>query len=375
MSGKLLLIGVILQLAMAVRMAGGDCESGTFPVANLDGSDNTCVLCSDSTKGGIDHCAKCSVLPPKARSSAVLIKCTKCSTNTLSLLGDACLADCPYGSYETTTTPDNTRVCIPCHPSYARCNNNAGAAFCVSCYSGFVLSLRNGPFGTCIPQCTEEFGANCETGYCTADIVGSKYCSKCKSGYVLVDSVCVPVTQRTIQGCDPSAGICTACPGNGYVLLSNECYNTLTFPGKSVCTAATGGKCTDCVNGQTADNSGSCPSCPDGCDLCDKSNTETCEGCFPGYYLSGTKCIKSDISNKSITGVKNCMSCASPDNSQGSVICYVIQPGVSPTDPSVNKGGSSLSTGAIAGISIVIILIIGGLAGFLCWWFICHKKK
>ena len=374
MSGKLFLIGVILQLARAVRVAGGDYGNGSFSATDrnsksMNSEHNTADNCS------IKDCAQCSseTIPGTEEVRTI---CAECNGNKkLSPLKDACLADCPYGSYETTTTPDSTRVCVPCHPSCARCNNNAGAAFCISCYPGFVLSHPNGPFGICIPECTEEFGANCEAGYCTADIVDSKYCSKCKSGYVLVDGVCVPVTQRTIQGCGPSAGICTACPGNDYVLLSNGCYNTLTFPGKSVCTAATGGKCTDCVNGQTADNSGSCPSCPDGCDLCDKSNTETCEGCFPGYYLSGTKCIKCDISNKSITGVKNCMSCASPDNSQGSVICYVIQPGVSPTDPSVNKGGSSFSTGAIAGISIVIILIIGGLAGFLCWWFICHKKK
>ncbi|ESU43220.1 Variant-specific surface protein [Giardia duodenalis] len=356
-------------------VSAAECSKGQFPTSDSNGG-SVCVECSDTTKGGIDNCAECSLLTSKARSSTVLIICTKCSANALSPVGDGCLRECPAGSYETTTMSDNTKICTPCHLSCAGCNNDPSQNSCTSCYPGFVLSLRNGdPIGPCIPQCTEEFGANCEPGYCTATIAGSKYCSKCKSGFVPVDGVCVPVTQRTILGCNSgSDGTCASCT-DSYFPQSGGCYNTQTFPGNRLCMDAQSGKCTSCANGQTADNSGSCPSCPDRCDLCDKSNTETCEGCFPGYYLSGTKCIKCDTSNESIIGVKDCVSCAPPDNDQGSVTCYVIQPGVSPNDPSVNKGGSSLSAGAIAGISIVIILIIGGLAGFLCWWFICHKKK
>ncbi|ESU40504.1 Variant-specific surface protein [Giardia duodenalis] len=37
-------------------------------------------------------------------------------------------------------------------------------------------------------------------------------------------------------------------------------------------------------------------------------------------------------------------------------------------DPLVNKGG--LSSGAIAGISVAVVVVVGGLGGFLCWWFI-----
>eukprot|EP00701_Giardia_intestinalis_P004457 XP_001708281.1 Hypothetical protein GL50803_116201 [Giardia lamblia ATCC 50803] len=38
----------------------------------------------------------------------------------------------------------------------------------------------------------------------------------------------------------------------------------------------------------------------------------------------------------------------------------------------MNKSG--LSTGAIAGISVAVIVVVGGLVGFLCWWFICRGK-
>ncbi|ESU39037.1 Variant-specific surface protein [Giardia duodenalis] len=378
MSGKFLLIGVILQLAQAVRVAGGDCESGKFPVANPDGNGNTCVLCSDSTKGGIDHCAECSLLTSKAKSSTVLITCTKCSDNALSPVGDACLRKCPAGSYETTTAPDNTRVCTPCHSSCASCNNDPSQNSCTSCYPGFVLDHTNGPLGMCIPECTGKYAENCANGQCTAKIGSSKYCSRCKTGFVPVDGICVSVASRGRETtiCTPKGdGTCESCKDT-YFLQSGGCYQSTAYPGKTLCEKASNGKCTKCINLQTPEKDGSCPLCAAGCDLCDKSNTKTCSACFPGYYLSGTKCTKCDTSNESITGVKDCVSCDPPDSNQGSVTCYVTQePTVNPTDPSVNKGGTSLSTGAIAGISIVIILIIGGLAGFLCWWFLCHKKK
>ena len=50
------------------------------------------------------------------------------------------------------------------------------------------------------------------------------------------------------------------------------------------------------------------------------------------------------------------------------VLCYLVNGGTA--------GGSdpSLSSGAIAGISIAVIVVVSGLVGFLCWWFICRGK-
>ncbi|ESU43654.1 Variant-specific surface protein, partial [Giardia duodenalis] len=38
------------------------------------------------------------------------------------------------------------------------------------------------------------------------------------------------------------------------------------------------------------------------------------------------------------------------------------------------RTGGNLSTGAIAGISVAAVVVVGGLVGFLCWWFICRGK-
>ena len=41
---------------------------------------------------------------------------------------------------------------------------------------------------------------------------------------------------------------------------------------------------------------------------------------------------------------------------------------------SASANRSSLSTGAIAGISVAVIAVVGGLVGFFCWWFVCRGK-
>ncbi|KAE8302826.1 VSP [Giardia duodenalis] len=43
-------------------------------------------------------------------------------------------------------------------------------------------------------------------------------------------------------------------------------------------------------------------------------------------------------------------------------------------EPSNTNKSSGLSTGAIAGIAVAAVIVVGGLVGFLCWWFICRGK-
>ena len=94
--------------------------------------------------------------------------------------------------------------------------------------------------------------------------------------------------------------------------------------------------------------------------------------CASGYYKATSAtgpCASCESSSGDITGIPDCVSCAAPSTNSGPVTCYVMQES---TDPSVNKGG--LSTGAIAGISVAAVVVVGGLVGFLCWWFVCRGK-
>ena len=343
------------------------CGEGFFPTT-VDGV-KKCIGCSDNANGGIDKCAKCTLKTP-APEAGVKVICSECdSQKKLSPLKDACMDSCPAGTY------DKQNVCTPCHSSCASCTD-ATSTTCTACYPGFVLSAASGASaGTCIQECTGKYAENCADGQCTAVVGGSKYCSRCKAGYAPVDGVCVPITQRTIAGCNPGQdGTCTSCK-DAYFKESGGCYQSTTYPGNKLCTTASQGKCTNCANGQAADsNSGSCPACDPTCAACTEANKpDKCSACPPGRYLDSTAkaCKLCTENSNNIQGVVDCVSCAPPAGNSGPVTCYVKKDG---TDDGGNDNKSGLSTGAIAGISVAVIVVVGGLIGFLCWWFICRGK-
>ncbi|ESU43689.1 Variant-specific surface protein, partial [Giardia duodenalis] len=190
-------------------VAQAACTGTHFPVA----ADRKCYPCSNTGKGGIASCQTCSKTettlkcltcsdPKKPNTTGTacvacnIANCANCNeenvceacTNSkkLSPLKDACLDSCPAGTY------DNTNICTPCHTSCAECNNSAEATSCTACYPGHVLNKTDSSTtGTCIPECTGRYAENCEAGMCTAVLGGSRYCSRCKSGYVPVDGLCV----------------------------------------------------------------------------------------------------------------------------------------------------------------------------------------
>ena len=345
-----------------------ECGSGFFPKAD-DKTGNGCAACSTVADGGIENCGECSLLPSASRAGAILITCAKCTDKKLSPLKDACLDSCPAGTY------DSSNVRTPCHTSCSSCSDAASTS-CTACYPGSVLSKSDNTKGTCIAECTGAFMTHCKTDGCTLDVGGSRYCDACEDGYTPIDGVCTAIAAgaRDASGCKANDGKCTACTEANYALLSGGCYNTKALPGSAVCTQAGGnGQCQACANGQTY-ASGNCPACAEGCAKC-QSSTSTCTECLAGYYLDSTasKCVKCDTDDSNIKGIPNCVSCAPPTTPPGPVTCYVTQePTVDPADPSVNKGG--LSSGAIAGISVAVIAVVGGLIGFLCWWFVCRGK-
>eukprot|EP00701_Giardia_intestinalis_P005900 XP_001709724.1 VSP [Giardia lamblia ATCC 50803] len=295
-------------------------------------------------------------------------KCTKCQSNYfLTPEKNACLGSCPAGTYLSGQT------CAPCDPSCAECSG-AGASKCTACPAGKMLryadetKLNEG--GQCVEQCVE--GPECET--CGLTIGGTKYCSKCKGSNVPLNGVCTSNAARTRFCTTAANGACTVCAA-GYFIQEGGCYETTRQPGKQVCALTDNkGKCQTCTNSLGPDGAGTCPSCDPTCKTCSAANTaNTCTTCATGYYKTALEgaCTSCENSNGDITGVKDCLNCAPPPNNKGSVLCYLMKDGDS-TGGSVNKSG--LSTGAIAGISVAVIVVVGGLVGFLCWWFLCRGK-
>ena len=318
-------------------------------------SGTKCVECT--TEG----CAKCS-------DEGV---CVECSTGKLTPTGQ-CVDKCDnLGGYYA-----DGNICKPCDSSCASCST-AGADKCLSCPAGKVLrytddsDLNQG--GSCVDECKTNTGGCTD---CGAVIEGSKYCSKCgDASQAPLNGNCAANTARTKFCTTAKDGACTQC-ANRYFLLDGGCYKTDRQPGSQVCTAATSnnGECTTCAN-KLSPVQGKCPSCDPSCKTCTKqSDPNACSACFSGYYFDATNkaCKKCSETSGNIQGVPNCVSYAAPTGS-GPVTCYVTQePTVDPVDPSVNKSG--LSTGAIAGISVAVIVVVGGLVGFLCWWFLCRGK-
>ncbi|KWX13376.1 Variant-specific surface protein [Giardia duodenalis assemblage B] len=293
--------------------------------------------------------------------------------------------------------------CSKCHESCKNCGG-ATAEDCTECPSGKALKYdTTGNKGTCGDGCTPATGTeagSCKT--CDLTVGGTKYCSACNVATEYPQNgVCTSKTARATNGCKDgtvTGGVCKSC-SDGFFLMDGGCYETGKYPGKSVCTSApTGGTCTSLASGYYLNsgtlvtcgagcaectNSDSCTTCASGyvkltsaatCTKCDAgcatctTAASTCSTCADGYYLSNSKCIACDKSDGSIAGVKDCLSCAAPSGSTGPVLCYLVKDGTA--------GGSdpNLSSGAIAGISVAVIVIVGGLVGFLCWWFICRGK-
>ncbi|EFO65462.1 VSP [Giardia lamblia P15] len=345
------------------RMCVSDCA--TIPgYYGADGKPRTCKPCE------ITDCATCN---PQGQ----------CET-------------CKDGYYK------NGAACTKCDDSCKTCANGEPNG-CTSCGSSKALKYEGaGNTGTCGEGCKPVSGGTdgtCKT--CGLSIDGTSYCSVCNTDKEYPESgVCVKRSARTTScQAEPSGGVCGTC-AKGFFRIDGGCYETAKFPGKSVCADANADAdtCKTPVPGYKIE-AGKLVTCSEGCDTCSDANTCTkckdgyvlitskctpcsagcatctgtaagCSTCSTGYYKSGPKCIACDKDDSAIKGISNCLNCAPPSTGSGSVLCYLTKD--DSTGGSTNRSG--LSTGAIAGIAVAAVVVVGGLVGFLCWWFLCRGK-
>ncbi|EES99670.1 VSP [Giardia duodenalis ATCC 50581] len=128
-----------------------------------------------------------------------------------------------------------------------------------------------------------------------------------------------PTNKPTCTKCNTKY-LKTAADGTTTCVDQDKCV-TDSFP---VTNAQTGNKCVSC-----GDTDAGIPNCAK-CTLSSGVTKPTCSECNSGYKLEGETCV--------------------------------------------STGGPNLSTGAIAGISVAAVVVVGGLVGFLCWWFVCRGK-
>ena len=329
--------------------------------------------------------------------------CKECAVANCKTCGDQGQCQtCNNGFYK------NGDACSPCHESCKTCSAGT-ASDCTECPTGKALRYgEGGTKGTCGEGCTTGQGSGaCKT--CGLTIDGASYCSECATTTEYPQNgICTSTTARTAATCKNSNvanGICSLCT-NGFLRMNGGCYETTKFPRKSVCTTTPDADtCTSVTSGYYIDGSSNLVVCSDGCAECTTSSActtckdgytkigssqtctkcdsscETCTGaaitykaCATGYYktaLGESTCTSCETGSNGVTGIKGCLNCVPPSSNTGSVLCYLMKDADS-TGGNTNKSG--LSTGAIAEISVAVIVVVAGLVGFLCWWFICRGK-
>ena len=265
-----------------------------------------------------------------------------------------------------------------------------------------------------VVACSDTTGVTVDTN---KKYVGVDGCAKCDAPS--------PITGAT--SLTTVAATCTEC-------TVPKIVKTVTASGKSVTSCVEPAECKDGFFVETTTNDGTsskvCTACGDeNCDVCAASGAKKCSKCKTDgtkIYLqkeadsqtgtciekascTGTNYIDeeaktcSTCASAGTTGCKTCaktdgvVACASCEDGQkfglGKKLCVakcptnfqagadnicVCNDGFTPsTDSSACVAASSsanLSTGAIAGISVAAVVVVGGLVGFLCWWFVCRGK-
>eukprot|EP00701_Giardia_intestinalis_P000025 XP_001703849.1 VSP [Giardia lamblia ATCC 50803] len=254
------------------------------------------------------------------------------------------------------------------------------------------------------------------------------YCSKCVgAGYGPINGKCT----NALAGNTCADGVCTRCTNN-YFLYMGGCYKATEVPGSLMCSeATTAGVCTTpnandryfvvpeakatdqsvlaCGNplGTLVDPQGTAKAYVgvDGCSQCtaptalteggmaaavctscdsDRKPNRDGSGCFSCAISGCSHCNRDDMcevcsSGKKVSpGRKSCVDGCPSNSTDDNSVC-VCNSGYSPDSSgtscvSTSTNRSGLSTGAIAGISVAVVAVVGGLVGFLCWWFVCRGK-
>ena len=339
--GTSILASCILQFARA------DCQAQSS-------GDGTCKTCGAAI-AGLNYCSECNganhapvngVCADVSQSAPGNTFCTKGDSGTCSACKGASFMF-KGGCYEKGQQPGSTvcqtpgsadGVCGACAAGYYKTTPElATADSCVACHGD--CAACTGALETDCTRCQESskylkvLDAEDGSGQCVAT---AGECTDADTHFLVTDTkTCYPCSDTNHNG----VANCQTCTKESTTLKCLTCSDP-NKPNKA------GTKCFDCQ--------------VTGCSHC--SADGVCEACSDGKKVSpgGSSCVT-----------------ACPDNSTeketGTCLC---NEGYSSKDGNCELAstGPNLSTGAIAGISVAAVVVVGGLVGFLCWWFICRGK-
>ena len=391
----LVLYLVISTLAVACNNgeAATSCENTN---CEMVGSTQICTGCKQNfvpingrcqdAAGAIDKCTKNAGGTDKADQT-----CGKCLSTTFMYKNGCYDKEGEIGRVICKTPGDTPGVCEACADGYYKDPSPANTKD--SC-----------------TKCGDENCATCATG------TDTNKCTKCAEGYFVgasgSEGPCISCSS-TSAGPDSYKGVtgCAKCtkPKTAGAATCTECGTDLYLKTETDGSTSCVTECPTGYFGHTASDTKkkTCQSCSgknpdltpagagvDGCAVCTYDNTKvTCTKCGTGKYLkadgtcadsctANTEFVKNDPSNgnKCVScgdtnaGVPNCAKCSPPSSAGGKPTCSECGSGFKLEGEACVPADTNLSAGAIAGISVAAVVVVGGLVGFLCWWFICRGK-
>lgn len=174
-------------------------------------------------------------------------------------------------------------------PVSDKCKDNDASGACTLCYKGYHLDQ-----GSCVlnnVQLTPDLG-------CKNWDWDSLVCLACSKEWVLINKVCVPVSDQCLTF-DSATGDCLTCY-NGYNLQNGKCIIqdlNLVVPSDKGCKDWNWAQqiCLTCSNMWFLDSQGKCVPVSDLCKSADPNGK--CLSCFKGYDLKDGTCTLSSFNN------------------------------------------------------------------------------
>ena len=308
-------------------------ENGFFANLGPAATKQSCIACNETADinglTGVAGCTACTNIGPVGTDTPKAATCTACSNSKI-----------------VKTDKDKTTTCV----TDDECTKAEG------------FFVNNGTPKTC-EACDDE---NCAT--CAA--TGKNQCSKCKT-----------TGDKTYLKESAGTGTCVAADGCGAGSYadapSKECK--ACHGDCATCVGAKNVDCTKCKANNSKDylkvldaenGSGQCVATEEEC------KSEGTYFLVTDTATSTKTCYSCEVSSKG--GVTNCLTCTASGTAT-TATCTACRDGYTldsqaNTCASSSANRSGLSTGAIAGISVAAVVVVGGLVGFLCWW-LCAARR
>ncbi|KAH0571845.1 Cysteine-rich membrane protein 1 [Spironucleus salmonicida] len=369
---------------------GADCPDG--------------FVCPGELTSMSQDCAKCTVAGCKTCTAAAIGTCTACLPRFI-LDGSACSA-CSAGCGTCTSGTVCTNcddgfmlkdsACTACSPG---CKTCTAAETCTACNDGFIMDSSackacsancktcNNDGSTCT-ACNDNFfikGGKCDKDECDSatPCTAGKFCSILASGNICTDC------ESKCESCT-SATKCSTCKASNEMNTDQTCTGTCAgLKVNEACISSTASTCgsagqqTACSCGTTAKNCLTCPippvptpdanNCDDKLCTCDTGSTGTCKACVDttNYAFDTDKCVAKAPTTCGtclpgyVLKENKCDECASGYSKVGE-FCF------NDVDPS---SANKLSGGAVAGIVIAVLVVVGAVGGGLAYYFIKRARK